>query len=213
MKCIENVALQDPSLEGFYQESTKWQYNPDMLHVPKALAVLVNNWGVEGSRRPLCGLLLRQQVTLQPTKDTERLCDASFSKNVLICGAYLPFCDNNQFTNLINEPRLYFPNRLSQWSKRRRVRWFWGLMPKVYWMGSDPTARVTKHRRMTPGWERNTTMCSTLTPDPSSLLKLAPPLLRAAVLLRVDIRSLVTLSHLKVRTLTSWFTSTRLAGR
>lgn len=61
-----------------------------MLPVPTVLAVLVNNWGVEGSRRLLCGLLLRQQVTLQPSKDTACLCDASLSTSVL-SGVYPHF--------------------------------------------------------------------------------------------------------------------------
>lgn len=63
----------------------------DMLPVPMVLAVLVNNWGVEGSRRLLCGLLLRQQVTLQPSTDTACLCDGSLCKSASISGVYPHF--------------------------------------------------------------------------------------------------------------------------
>lgn len=40
--------------------------------------------------------MLRQQVTLQPPKDTARLRDAGFTNNVLISDAYLDFDDTNQ---------------------------------------------------------------------------------------------------------------------
>lgn len=41
-------------------------------------------------------LVLRQQVTLQPPKDTAPRSDAGPSTNVLICDAYLDVDDTNQ---------------------------------------------------------------------------------------------------------------------
>lgn len=107
-----------PVYIGLQTACTNTQKKLHVLHVPIVYTVLVNNSGVEESRRLLCGLVLRQQVTLQPAAARTWWLSS-------------PLLNKDIYLSLFNS--------LSQWSKRRHTKCFLGQMPKVYWTGLVPT--------------------------------------------------------------------------